>query len=58
MEKDEKTYEEIILKAAGRAMEKVVPLLKILKRRIKGLHQLNKLPPLLRLETTEVRELL
>jgi len=50
MEKDEKTYEEIILKAAGRAMEKVVPLVEILKRRIKGLHQLNKIT-----STTETR---
>jgi len=39
-----------IFKAAGRAMEKVVPLLKILKRRIKGLHQLNKIT-----STTETR---
>ena len=43
MEKDEKRYDEVNLKAAGRAMEKVVPLVEILKRRIKGLHQLNKI---------------
>lgn len=39
-EEDKKTC---VLKAAGRAIEKLVPLVEILKRRIKGLHQLNKI---------------
>ena len=43
MEKDEKTFDEVVLKAAGRAIEKLVPLVELLKRRIKGLHQLNKI---------------
>jgi len=51
MEKDEKTFDEVTLKAAGRAMERIVPLVEILKRRIKGLHQLNKIT-----STTETRE--
>ena len=43
MEKDEKKFDEVTLKAAGKAMDKVVPLVELLKRRIKGLHQLNKI---------------
>lgn len=50
MEKDEKKYEEVTIKAAGRAIEKAVPLVELLKRRIVGLHQLNKIT-----STTEKR---
>lgn len=49
MQEEDKKF--CVLKAAGRAMEKVVPLVEVLKRRIKGLHQHNKIT-----SSTEKRE--
>ncbi|CAI2383372.1 unnamed protein product [Moneuplotes crassus] len=46
MENSENPYDIVTLKAAGRAMENLVPLVEILKRRIKGLHQLNSINPI------------
>ena len=43
LEKDEEKYKEVVLKAAGRAIARLVPLVELIKRRIVGLHQQNKI---------------
>lgn len=39
LEKDEEHYQSVVLKAAGRAISRLVPLAELIKRRIKGLYQ-------------------
>ena len=46
LEKDEEHYESVVLKAAGRAISRLVPLAELIKRRIKGLYQDSKLSSL------------
>jgi len=43
LEKDEDHYQKVVLKAAGRAISRLVPLVELIKRRISGLHQDSKL---------------
>lgn len=43
LEKDEEHYQSVVLKAAGRAISRLVPLVELIKRRIKGLHQDSKI---------------
>jgi DNA-binding protein len=39
LEKDEEHFQTVVLKAAGRAIARLVPLVELIKRRISGLHQ-------------------
>ena len=43
LEKDEEKHQNVVLKAAGRAIARLVPLVELIKRRIVGLHQENKI---------------
>ena len=43
LEKDEDHYQFVILKAAGRAIARLVPLVELIKRRIRGLYQDSKI---------------
>jgi len=43
LEKDEGHFDKVILKAAGRAIARLVPLVELIKRRITGLHQDSKI---------------
>ena len=43
LEKDEEHFESVILKAAGRAIARLVPLVELIKRRIRDLYQDSKI---------------
>ena len=43
LEKDEEHYQFVILKAAGKAVSRIVPLAELIKRRIRNLCQDNKI---------------
>lgn len=43
LEKDEDHFQKVVLKAAGRAIARLVPLVELIKRRISGLHQDSRL---------------
>jgi DNA-binding protein len=42
-QKDQKIYDSIVLKGMGQAINKTVTIAEVIKRRVKGLHQLNEI---------------
>lgn len=40
---DEHTYDEVVIRGAGAAISNVVPLAELIRRKVKGLHQLTEI---------------
>lgn len=56
LEKDEDHYDSVVLKAAGRAIARLVPLVELIKRRISGLYQDSQISSLMVTDKTKSGE--
>jgi DNA-binding protein len=56
LEKDEDHYDSVTLKATGRAIARLVPLVELIKRRIQGLYQDNRISSVMVTDKTKMGE--
>mmetsp|Transcript_12224 Transcript_12224/g.13953 ORF Transcript_12224/g.13953 Transcript_12224/m.13953 type:complete len:172 (+) Transcript_12224:21-536(+) len=56
LEKDDEHFQTVVLKAAGRAIARLVPLVELIKRRIVGLHQDSKISSTMVMDKTRSGE--